>query len=101
MSASESGARGDSKRLAGTHAGASASTSSGRPSQESRNQCTPSGPSAFASSCGSHTIVVVPRATSTRASSPTVSLDDSTCMCASMKPAHSQRPRPSMRSPPS
>ena len=93
-SASESGARGDSNGLAGTHAGASASTSIGSPSQASRNQCTPSGPSALASSCGSHTIVVVPRATSNRASSPTISLDDSTCMCASMNPAAQPAPAP-------
>ena len=86
MSPSESSARGDSNWLAGTDEGANTRTSSGRPSQASMNQCTPSAPSAFASSCGSQTMVVVPRATSTRASSPTASLHDSTCMCASMKP---------------
>ena len=32
---------------------------------------------------------------------PTLSLHDSTCMCASMKPALRKCPRPSMRSPPS
>ena len=101
MSSSESGAWGDSNGLAGTADGANTSTSSGSPSQASMNQCTPSGPSALASSCGSQTMAVVPRPSSTRASSATLSLHDSTCMCASMNPALSQRPLPSMRSPPS
>ena len=56
MSPSESAARGDSNGLAGTHEGAITSTSSGRPSQASSSQCTPSAPSAFASSCGSQTM---------------------------------------------
>ena len=48
----ESGRRGDSKRLAGTHDDAITQTSSGTSSQTSSSQWMPSVPSTFAISCG-------------------------------------------------
>ncbi len=59
-SPTESGRRGDSKRLAGTHEGAITQTSSGTSSHTSSSQWMPSVPSTFAISCGSATTAVVP-----------------------------------------
>ncbi len=101
MSPTVSSRRGDSNALAGTHDGAVTTTVSGRPSDASSIQCTPSEPSTLATSCGSQTIAVVPWGSTARANCAGVSLEDSTCMCASMKPGTSQRPRASIRSPPS
>ena len=84
----ESGRRGDSKRLAGTHDDAITQTSSGTSSQTSSSQWMPSVPSTFAISCGSATTAVVPWASTARANSSTISFDDSMCTCASMKPGH-------------
>ena len=101
MSPTVSSRRGDSKPLAGTHEGAITNTASGSPSEASSIQCTPSEPSTLATSCGSHTIAVVPCGSTARANWAGVSLEDSTCMCASMNPGTSRCPRASIRSPPS
>ena len=91
----------DSKCDAGTHDDAITNTSSGSPSVASRYQRIPSSPATLASSCGSLTTAVVPRGTTARANWAGVSLADSRCTCASMNPGTRNRPRPSMRSPPS
>ena len=101
MSPTVSSRRGDSNALAGTHEGAITNTVSGKPSEASSIQCTPSEPSTLATSCGSQTIAVVPWGRTARANCAGVSLEDSTCMCASMKPGTRKRPLASMRSPPS
>ena len=92
MSPTVSSRRGDSNALAGTHEGAITNTVSGRPSEASSIQCTPSEPSTLATSCGSQTIAVVPWGRTARANCAGVSLEDSTCMCASMKPGHEEAP---------
>ena len=74
---------------------------SGRPSEASSIQCTPSEPSTLATSCGSHTIAVVPWGSTARANSAGVSLEDSTCTCASMNPGTRWAPSADSRSPPS
>src|SRR5438132_5575013 len=61
----------------------------------------PSVPSTLAISWGSATTAVVPCARTARANSSTISLDDSMCMCASMKPGTRYAPETSSRSPPS
>ena len=86
MSPVVSSCRGDSNPLAGTHEGAITNTLSGRPSDASSIQCTPSEPSTLATSCGSQTIAVVPWGSTARANSAGVSLLDSMCTCASMNP---------------
>ena len=101
MSSGPSGPCADSSALAGTQDGAITYTRSGRPLDASSIQCAPSAPSTLASSCGSHTTVVVPRGTTTRANSAGSSLDDSTCTCASISPGTTGRPAASIRSPPS
>ena len=93
--------RGDSSALAGTHEEAIAYTRSGSPALASSSQCAPSTPSTLASSCGSHTTAVVPRATTTRANSAGSSIEDSMCTWASMKPGTTKPPEASTRSPPS
>ena len=101
MSPTVSSRRGDSNALAGTQDGAITYTVSGSPSEASSIQCTPSEPSTLATSCGSQTIAVVPCGSTARANCAGVSLEDSTCMCASMNPGTSHLPRASIRSPPS
>ena len=86
ISSGPSGPRGDSKSLAGTHDGAITNTSSGSPSVAPSSQSTPATPATFAISCGSHTTAVVPRGTTARANWTGVSLADSRCTWASMKP---------------
>ena len=99
MSSGSSGRSGDSKWLAGTHDGAITNTSSGSPSEASSIHSTPSRPSTLATSCGSVTTAVVPCGTTARANSAGVSLEDSMCTWASMKPGTSHRPPASTRSP--
>ena len=94
MSAGPSGPRGDSKSDAGTHDGAITNTSSGSPSVASSSQRTPSTPATLAISCGSQTTAVVPRGTTARANCAGVSLADSRCTWASMKPGHEELPAP-------
>jgi hypothetical protein len=101
ISASSSGPRGDSYGLAGTHEGAITKTFSGTFSAASRSQCTPCAPTTFASSCGSQTIVVVPRASTISAKRSSVSSDDSMCTCESTKPGTSMLPFASTVSRPS
>ncbi len=80
------GRRGDSKLDAGTHEEAVKKTSSGRSSQTSTSQWTPSVPSTFAISCGSATTAVVPSGSTRRANSDGSSFDVSRWTCASMNP---------------
>ena len=69
------GRRGDSNCDAGTHDEAVKKTSSGRSSQTSTSQWTPSVPSTFAISCGSATTAVVPSGSTRRANSDGSSFD--------------------------
>ena len=86
------GRRGDSKPEAGTHEEAVKKTSSGRSSQTSTSQWTPSVPRTFAISCGSATTAVVPSGSTSRANSDGSSFDVSRCRCASMKPGTTYAP---------
>src|SRR5229473_7656914 len=100
MSPVVNGRRGDSKRDAGTQEDAMTYTSRGRSVQQSRSQWMPSVPSTLAISCGSATTAVVPCASTARANSSTISLEDSMCMWASIKPGTRKAPETSRRSRP-